>query len=195
MFVQIIEGKLSDPALWRRQSQKWRTDVRPGAIGFLGSTMGVTPDGVAVVVARFESADAAAANSERPEQGLWWEQTAPAFDDVAFHDCREVDLMFGGGSDDAGFVQIIEGRAIDPAAMRDMGQSMSDGLREARPDIIGGLVAWHGDRAFTQVVYFTSEEAARAGESQVTDNSGAAEWMAMMDGPMTFRDLREPEFA
>ena len=194
MFVQIIQGKLSDPALWRRQAQKWRTDVRPGAIGYLGSTMGVTPDGVAVVVARFESADAAAANSERPEQGLWWEQTAGAFDNVSFYDCREVDVMFDGGSDEAGFVQIIEGRAIDPAAMRAMGDSMQDELRTARPDIIGGLMAWHGDRAFSQIVYFTSEEAARAAEGQMTENSGASEWMAMMDGPMTFLDLREPEF-
>ena len=55
-------------------------------------------------------------------------------------------------------------------------------------------VAWHGDRAFSQIVYFTSEEAARAAEGQMTENSGASEWMAMMDGPMTFLDLREPEF-
>ena len=196
MFVQIIQGKVADADLWQRQSERWLTDVRPGAIGDLGSTMGVTPDGTAVVVARFESADAARANSERPEQTRWAEGMAGAFEgDVTFLDCPEVDLMLGGGSDEAGFVQIMHGRAIDPAQLRAAGQTMEDELRAARPDIIGGLVAWHGDREFTQVVYFTSEEAARAAEASPSDGSGAGEWMAMMDGPMTFLDVKEPAFA
>ena len=152
-------------------------------------------DGTAIVIARFESEEAARANSERPEQGAWWEATAPAFEgDVTFRDCSDVDLMFGGGSDMAGFVQVMEGRAVDPAAMRAAGQSMEDELRAMRSDILGGIVAWHGDRDFTQVVYFTSEDDARKGESTMQDDAQTAQWQSMIDGPMSFYDLRQPRF-
>ncbi len=195
MFIQIIKGKVGDAGLLRQQSDSWLSDVKPGAVGYLGSTTGVTPDGTAVFVARFESEDAAQANNQRPEQGIWWEATAPAFDgEVTFQDCKEVDLMFGGGSDAAGFVQLIEARAVDPAAMRAASLAMEDDLKAMRSDILGGMVAWHGDRQFTQIMYFTSEEEARLGESQMQDNPQLGEWMAMLDGPMSFLDLPEPEF-
>ena len=31
-----------------------------------------------------------------------------------FHDCDDVTVWLGGGSDDAGFVQIIQGQTDDP---------------------------------------------------------------------------------
>jgi hypothetical protein len=195
MFVQVMKGKVADADLLARQMDAWRADVKPKAIGFLGSTSGVTPDGTAIVVARFESQAAAQANSERPEQGAWWAATAPAFDgDVSFTDCPEVDLMFDGGSNNAGFVQILEGRAVDPAALRSAGEAMSDALHAMRPDILGGVVGWHGDRQFVQAVYFTSQDDARKGEASAQDNENSAQWAAMMDGPMTFYDLNEPAF-
>jgi hypothetical protein len=195
MFVQIIQGKVGDAELLRRQSDRWGEELKPGAVGYLGSTRGVTPDGVAVFVARFESPEAARANSERPEQGAWWEQMAPAFDgEVTFHDCADVDLMFGGGSDMAGFVQIMQGKAVDPAAMRTAGRAMEDDLKAMRSDILGGIIAWHGDRDFTQVMYFTSEDDARKGESGMQDDAQAADWQAMLDGPISFLDLPDPEY-
>lgn len=195
MFVQIIQGKVRDRDLLERQAAVWQQQIRPGAQGYLGTTRGVTADGTAIVIARFESQDAARANSERPEQTAWWEATAPAFDgEVTFHDCSDVDVMFDGGSDMAGFVQVMEGRAVDPAAMRAAGQSMEGDLRASRPDILGGIVAWHGDRDFTQVVYFTSEDDARKGESTMEDDADTAQWQSMIDGPMSFLDLRKPLF-
>ena len=195
MFVQIMKGRVADAALLQRQSEAWRRDLKSGATGYLGTTSGTTPDGVAVLVARFETQAAAQANSTRPEQAEWWSKTAPAFDgEVTFIDCPEVDLMFGGGSDAAGFVQLIEGRAVDPETLRAVGRTMEDELHAARPDLLGGIVAWHGDREFTQVVYFTSEADARANESKSQGDPQAAEWMKMMDGPMSFHDLPDPEF-
>ncbi len=41
-----------------------------------------------------------------------------------------------------------------------------DGLRDMRPEIIGGTVAIAADGDFTQTIYFTSEAAARQGEQQ-----------------------------
>ena len=119
MFIQVIEGKVKDADLLRRQNDRWLAELKPGTKGYLGSTGGVTPDGRSIFLARFESEDAARANSERPEQGAWWNETAKAYDgEPTFHDCREADTMFGGGSNDAGFVQVIQGKAKDQAAMR-----------------------------------------------------------------------------
>ncbi len=195
MFVQIIQGTVRDTELLEKQLDQWRKEIKPGAVGFLGSTGGVTGDGEAIVIARFESAEAARTNSERPEQSSWWAETAPAFDgEVTFRDCDDVDLMFDGGSEMAGFVQVMQGRAVDPKAMRAAGEAMEADLRQRRSDILGGIVAWHGDREFTQVVYFSSEDDARKAEATMQDDSSSAEWDAMIDGPMRFIDLRKPMY-
>ena len=38
--------------------------------------------------------------------------------EVTFHDCDDVTMFLGGGSDDAGFVQVIQGRLSDPERFR-----------------------------------------------------------------------------
>ena len=45
MFVQIIEGRTSDAAGLMRMGERWEAELRPGATGFLGATIGVTADG------------------------------------------------------------------------------------------------------------------------------------------------------
>ena len=106
MFVQAIEGRVADVAGLRRQLERWMSELRPGARGFLGSTAGVTDSGDAVVFARFESSSDAKANSERPEQGQWWAETEKCFDgEVRFTDSDDVDIFLAGGSSDAQFVQ------------------------------------------------------------------------------------------
>jgi hypothetical protein len=195
MFIQIMEGQIRDPELLARQTQRWHDELKPGAIGYLGSTSGVTADGLGILVARFESEEAARANSVRPEQSAWWSETTPAFEGVVdFRDCSEVDVMLDGGSDEAGFVQVITGRAVDPAAMRAGGQAMEAELRTTRPDVLGGIIGWHGDREFTQFVYFRSEAEARAGEASASDDLQSGEWAAMFDGPLSFHDLLAPAF-
>ena len=192
--MQIIQGKVKDGELFRRQSERWRQELKPGATGYLGSTGGLTPDGRAVLLARFESENAARANSAHPEQGAWWARTEPAFDGLPeFHDCLEVDTVFGGGSNDAGFVQVIQGRTKDEAAMRRMFGEMEDRLRQRRPDILGMTCSFHGDGGFTQAVYFSSEEDARAGEKATETDELRQQYMAMFEGPPTFFDLREPD--
>src|SRR2546423_1062765 len=134
MLVQVITGKVKDADLWRRQSDRWVSELKPGAKGYLGSTGGITPDGRAITIARFESGQAAQANSRRSEQSAWWNETAKAFgEDVTFYDCRDVDTMFGGGSNDAGFVQVIQGRAKDQAKLRKDLPDMEGDLRQRRP--------------------------------------------------------------
>ena len=75
MFVQVIQGHVSNATQMRAQLDKWVEQVAPGAVGWLGSTSGVTGDGTLIALARFESAEAARQNSDRPQQTAWWEQT------------------------------------------------------------------------------------------------------------------------
>lgn len=194
MFVQVIQGQVQDPDELKRQLDRWRSELKPGAAGYVGSTGGVTSDGRAITLVRFESEEAARANSERPEQAAWWSEAENAFTgEVTFHDCRDVDSVLGGGSNDAGFVQVIQGRAKDQEEMRRQGRQMEERLRELRPDILGITVAWHGDGGFTQAVYFTSAEAARQGEAASQGDQGGEELMKLIDGQPTFYDLDTPD--
>jgi hypothetical protein len=194
MFVQIIEGKVKDADLLSRQMDRWVAEIKPGVKGYLGSTTGVTPDGRAITLARFESAKAAAANSDNALQSAWWNETSKAYDgEPTFHDCTEIDTLFGGGSDKAGFVQVIQGRAKDQAEMRKQIHSMEDSLHKERPDILGMGIAWHGDGGgFTQAVYFRSEAETRKAEKATESAETRQRYMSMFDGKPTFYDLPSP---
>jgi hypothetical protein len=167
VFVQVVQGRVTDRAAVHAQIERWEGDLKPGAFGFLGSTAGLTRDGELVVVARFESQQAAARNSDRSEQDAWWRETAALLEDVSFLDCREVYLIRGGGSDRAGFVQVMQGIAKDAERMKAIDDQMGEWLQQYRPDHLGALVAWRPDGRFTHTVYFTSEEEARIGERRM----------------------------
>jgi hypothetical protein len=194
MLVQVIQGKVKDADLLARQNDRWLQEVKPGAKGYLGYTGGVTPDGRYIGIARFESQAAAQANSESAEQSAWWNETAKGFDgEPTFRDSENVDTMFGGGSNDAAFVQVIQGRAKDPAKMRSDMKGMEAELRKARPDILGMAVIWHGDGGdFTQTVYFRSEEETRTLEKETESSEMRENYTDMFAGPPTFFDLKEP---
>jgi hypothetical protein len=167
VYVQIIEGRAADTAGMRRLMERWMTELRPGATGFLGTTAGVAPDGTAIAVVRFESADAARANSDRAEQGAWWEEMEKCYDGaVEFTESDDTETFLGGGSDDAGFVQVMKSDDIDRAAVARLDAAFQRHAESWRPDLIGGLRVWTGDTAAYDVSYFTSEAAAREGESK-----------------------------
>jgi len=195
VFVQVIQGRVGDAGQLRARMEQWVRDLSGGAIGWLGSTAGVTADGTGIAVARFESADAARRNSERPEQGQWWAQTAKLFDgEVTFRDCAQVHLLARGGSDDAGFVQVIQGRYSDQEKAVELLQRSEEPLRTLRPDVIGGELCLHGDGGFTQAVYFTSESEARVGEKAEPPAEVQA-WLdeeASITTDLVFYDLTDP---
>lgn len=194
MFVQVIEGRVSNREGLKRQMDRWMSDLRPGATGFLGSTAGVTDDGDAIAFARFESAAAAKANSERPEQGAWWTETEKCYSgDVTFTDSEDVETVLAGGSNDAGFVQIMRG-----SAARDQLHALDAGFEEVaaswRPDLIGGLRVWTGPDRYTEANYFTSEADAREGEKKEPPSelaAQAADFEKLMAN-VEYSDLRDP---
>jgi hypothetical protein len=196
MFVQVIKGKAADPEGLQRHADRWADEVRPGAKGFAGSTYGVTDDGTFFVAARFEDEAAAQANAERSEQTAWWEQAQQYIDgEPSFRESSDTHLLFDGGSDEAGFVQVMEGKARDRAKAEAMETpEMLQQLRTARPDLLGGLRVWFDEGEYVEIAYFTSEDEARKNET-TGEFSGPQEEFASLFGEPTYLDLEHPHFA
>lgn len=193
MFIQMIKGRCSRPDELHHLLEEWQRELSPTADGWLGSTYGVDADDVFVGIVRFESRDRAMANSGRPEQGAWAERMVKCFDgEVEFRDFDDVVVMLAGGSDQAGFVQVIEGRVDDVERLKRMVEDAGD-LSSVRPDIIGSTLACAPDGSYVETVAFTSEEQARAGEAVAPPEEvrAALDW-AMADA--RFHDLRDPHF-
>ena len=200
MFVQVIQGKAKDAAGLRKQWEKWDQELKPAAKGFLGSTAGVTANGEFIVVARFENEEEARSNSDSAEQSAWWEETSQYLESPIFHDCTLVDLMNDGGSDNAGFVQVIQGKVTDVDKARALDKSMESQMSGMRPDVIGGIVAWHPENGrFTNAIYFTSEAEARAKEKESSSSPEfekfMGEWQAISDGEPKYLDITEPWYS
>ncbi|MGH2698057.1 MAG: hypothetical protein ACRDJL_02500 [Actinomycetota bacterium] len=200
MFIQVIQGKAKDVAGLRKQWERWDQELKPDAEGYLGSTAGVTADGEFIALARFEDEEAARANSGRAEQSAWWEETSHYLEDPLFHDCTLVELMKDGGSDDAGFVQVIQGKTTDVDKARELDRAGQDQMNELRPDVIGGVVAWHPENGrFTNAIYFTSEAEARAKEKESSSTPEFEEfikaWEAISDGKPEYLDISEPWYS
>ena len=192
MFVQIMQGRTSDAEGLERQFERWMSELAAGAGGWLGSTMGVSDDGRFIGIARFRDEAAGQANSERAEQGSWWNETSKYFDgEVTFTNSTEVDDFRGGGSDSAGFVQVMQGRA-DKEQLRALDRRFDE--LAPRPDLLGGLRVWHGDGQFVEAAYFSSEAEAREQESAEPPPEVAQlleDWRKAM-GDIQYVDLRQP---
>jgi hypothetical protein len=196
MFVQVITATVADADAARALHDRWEREVRPGAAGFLGGTFGLTGDGRVAAVARFDTAAAARANSERPEQGAWWAEMARCLRGPEFHDSEDVDVLLGGPSADAGFVQVIRGRILDPAGLDAIRADLAGVealLKEHRPDIVGELAAVHGDGTFTEVVWFEPVAAPRAAAPAAPPPLLAfvERWSAVV-APDDYYDLTDP---
>ena len=196
MFVQVIQGKVSDPDAMRAHTEKWGAEIGPGATGWLDSTAGVTDDGTGIAVVRFESEDAARRNSERPEQGEWWQTMATFYsEEPSFHDSSWVDVDEYGDLGAAGFVQVMQGKVRDVERARDLMASDTTDWPSVRPEILGTVWAGSEDGVWTMAIYFTTEEAARAGEQQAMPPETEAlmqELNSLADGETRFLDLRDP---
>ena len=193
MFIQIIQGTCTRQDELREVATSWRTEVGADAVGWLGGTFGFTDDDMFVGVVRFDSRESAMLNSARPRQTAWAQQIMELMDGpVEFHDCDDVTLFLDGGSDDAGFVQVVRGKVDDVGRLKGMFADI-DTLHEMRPEIIGGSLAIEPDGTFTETIAFTDEASARAGEGIEPPASVQADLQYAMSGA-TFYDLSHPWF-
>jgi hypothetical protein len=196
MFVQVIRGRVSDPEQVHAALDRWSDQLAASAVGWLGTTAGVTGDGRLVALARFESEEAARRNSDRPEQGQWWAETSKLFTGEAeFRDSSDVTVDVNGDPDQAGFVQVMQGRSSDSERARELMAQDPDVWAAFRPDVIGSVAVAHEGGAYTMALYFTSEEAAREGERKEPPPELKAQMEEMNRlsiGEPEFLDLRQP---
>lgn len=196
MFVQVIQGRVSDTGGVRAAFEQWARNLAPTAVGWLGTTAGVTDDGRFVALVRFESEEAARRNSDRLEQEAWWAVTSRLFEgDATFHNCPDVVVDLVGDPDAAGFVQVIQGQSSSQGSARELKGRSSAEWAAFRPDIIGSVVAEHDAGAYTMAVYFSSEEAAREGERKEPPpelKEQMEEMAALSIGEQEFFDLKQP---
>ncbi|HET6167366.1 MAG TPA: hypothetical protein VFE07_11110 [Marmoricola sp.] len=190
MFIQVMQAKCSRADEVRAFMDRWTDD---DSVGFLGGTFGVTDEGEFLGIVRFESADAASANSARPETDALSKEFAELLDGpVSFSDYDDVTDFLGGGSDDAGFVQVIRGHVDDVDAAKAFSRDPGD-IQQMRPEIIGGTFAVTADGDYTQTIYFTDEASARQGEQQEPPAEVRERLEDMMAGA-SYYDLRNPWF-
>ena len=196
MFIQVIQGRATDPPGIRKELDRWQRQLAVDADGWLGSMAGVTEDGWSVVVVHFASERQARRNNDRPQQSAWWREASRHFGEVAFHDAPTVHLFRDGRSDQAGFVQVIQGHTDDLERMASLGCDQEKVLAKEAPHILGVTVAEHTDRPgdFTQIVYFTSEQDARGYEPEPTgaDEQAQEERRGLMTDLRSF-DLPDPQ--
>lgn len=195
MFIQVLQGTVTDPEAIHARFTRWDAELGPATEGWLGSTQGVTVEGEFIAVVRFRDEAAARRNSSRPEQGAWWAETESLFaGDVTFHDYPNVTTMLDGGSDEAGFVQVVQGTYTGERDPAEMGMDEKR-LTELRPEILGATLGWDDTRHFTQTVYFTTRTAARDGERSMAADPGLSaemeEWLVDVDG-LRYLDLENP---
>ena len=196
MFVQVIQGKVADPAALRAAMDRWLSEVGPSSIGWLGSTGGVTEDGRFILFARFSSEEEAMRNSDRPEQSAWWAETSKLFDgEATFKNSIAVDEDLVGNPDDAGFVQFVLGRMSDPERGRALMRQDPQAWTKLRPDLLGTVTAVHEGGEMTTAAYFTSEEDARAGEAKEIPEElqrGMEEVNSLIVGEPDYLNIKEP---
>ena len=195
MFVQVIEGRTKDPEGIKRQGDRWQAEVRPGAVGYLGVTSGSTADGRTIAIVRFESEEAARANSERAEQTAWFEEMKKYYEgEISFTESSDTTEFMGGGSNEAGFVQVMKSSGLDRAQVERM-DALFEKVAPQRPEILGLFRVWTGADSCIDVAYFTNEDDARSGEKQPVPPE-LQEAMAEF-GDMTrnteFLDLSDPQ--
>jgi len=196
MFIQMVQGDCTRQGDMRMLVDSWCAGIADEE-GWLGGTYGFTDDGRFVGIARFTNAQACVDSAKRPGSAAFWALALELFDGaVGIHQSDDVTLMFDGGSEDAGFIQVLTGQLRDAAQMRYLlaDQDMTAMLHASRPEILGATLAIGADGTFTETVAFTDEAMARQGETirmpeqvqRTLDNAVAQ---------VEYLNLRDPWFA
>ena len=135
MFVQVIEGRTTDPDGLRAQFDKWVAELQPGATGYVGTTAGVAADGRVVCLRPVRvggrrrgptaSGPSRARGGPRPRSCSTGPSSSPS---------RATSRQFlAGGSDDAGFVQVMKVAGVDRAKVEAGDTQFETAGRHAAP--------------------------------------------------------------
>ena len=194
MFAQVIQAKTSNPDGFSQMQEKWEKELRPGAKGWVGTTGGVAEDGTVILCVRFESEEAAKANSDRPEQGAFFEEMKKHIDGEPTFVNSSDTAVLEHPSDKAGFVQVMTYEVNDRQKLEQLEAEFMPGLVKNRPDLLGQFRVWDGNTAI-DFLYFTSEAEAREGEKTMgadPEMQKQLEQFMALGGEPTFIDLPNP---
>lgn len=194
MYIQITEGHCT-----RQDEMRQLVDEACAALadraGWLGGTFGFTDDDRYVAVLRFESREAFEELNASEGAAEWMARAEELCDGLQVHESEDVMMLLDGGSDDAGFVQIMHGRIADPDRFRHLASDeMMTMLHRMRPEVIGATLAVEPDGTFIETVAFTDESSARRGEESNMPPEVAADLGAAM-ADVEYLDLHKPWFA
>lgn len=195
MFIQMVQGACSQQDDMRMLVDDWCGSMR-GRYGWLGGTYGFTDDGRFIGVCRFDGITSARDWARDIDAGLWWATAESLMDsEPEIHESGDVTMMLDGGSDSAGFVQVMRGRVANADALKRImsDPEMTSMLHQARPEIIGATLAIEDDGTFTETVAFTDEAAARVGEQSDAYSDQADEFSSTMED-VQYIDLHHPWF-
>lgn len=157
MFVLEVEARTARPESVREHVRAWPAEVGVDATGWLGSTGGVSSDGHFFLLMRFASQEAAWLASDLPSNQRWWQACRGSLEtQPAFHESTRVTGILGGGSDEAAAVIVTRGSA-SPLRLRESLRRLESVNAGDRAGLIGGIVAWHGDERFTEVLYSSAK--------------------------------------
>jgi hypothetical protein len=195
VFIQMVAGRCNEDDDMRMLVDDWcrRMSDEPG---WLGGTYGFTEEGMFLGVVRYESAGAWKECCSADDAGMWWAAAEEVFDGKPeFHQSEDVIMMLDGGSDDAGFVQVMRGRVVDSEKLRRLmtDQHMTSMLHQARPEIIGATLIIEDDGTFTETVSFTDEASARRHEAEAMPAEVAADLEEAI-AEVDYHDLHKPWF-
>jgi len=195
VFIQMVQGACSQEDDMRMLVDEWCE--RMGDVpGWLGGTYGFTDDGHFVGVVRYESATACKETCAASDAGAWWAAAEEMFDrPPEIHQSEDVMIMLDGGSDAAGFVQVMRGKVGNSDTLRRImtDQDMTSMLHQARPDILGATMLIEDDGTFTETISFTDEDSARKGETMEMPAEVAADLQEAM-AEVDYYDLHKPWF-
>lgn len=187
MFAQSLQGRVGDKDALRNGWLKWSDELALGGQGWRGSTAGIHDGDGFVALVLFDSEAAARRNGEPREERVWWERFNKDLRGEAHaHDCIRVDILLDRGWAAAGFARAITGRVSDASGFCASGEAIVPNLRE-RTHVLGVVVAWHNEKDFTMVVYFSSLQ-----DTLWNDDLSALEaWIAEADD-VRYIDLQSP---
>ena len=180
MYVQVFTGRPHRPA---RLRQEWEA-LRLGAEA---SVAGLTLAGEWVAVLRHAGPvpppDRALLSAV--EGCLTRPRSAFATEDVQ-------EVLAGAPAPGAEFIQVMQAKVTGRAGWAEADVDALRRFRAARPDFLGSLRAWHGDR-LTVVDSYRTEAEARAGEAVVPsaeDEAAYRRWFSHL-GDVSWHDLLE----
>jgi hypothetical protein len=195
MFLQVIQGRVPDRTAMRAQHDAWVTEIGATEPGWIGSTAGITEDDRFICLSAFNTREAFARVVGRPDAQEWWARSERLFlGQVVTSEYLDVVQVLDGPAQDAGFVQVAQGRAADAGRLAALQKELLRVLPDGRPDIVGGLGAVSPDGRFVQLLSFSTEELARAGEhgAQLPEVEEVIYELRELTGEPTYHDLRHP---